>query len=1740
MVALPSLSFSVKADLSGLKAVDRELGGLDAKGKSVGQSIGNSLKSAANDAASAFRSAGGKSGDDFGDQFSRGADGKVKGAFSRLAGAAVAAGGDAGKGFANGFKGAIGNVFQGIAQGIGQQLTAGLGSAISGLKGLAIDREAIASYDKARAQVSTLTDDMAGMATMAREVSKAVGGSASQTEVLAASYDVLSAGFSEAADAANVLTAAQKGAIGGQSDLNTVSNATTTILNAYGLASKDAEKVVNQMIGTQNAGKIVVGEYANKIGAVATIAASAGVSLEELNAFIATATVKGVSANSSIDGMRAAISAVLKPSQEASEYAAQLGVNFSAAGLKAGGLSGVLAQLREKNADGAESLTKLFGSVEAVAAIMPSAGDGVKDFAKNLETIKGASAEDAFQKMQNSIAGLSKKNAVLREELALKFQVATSPLFEAANTGMTQLLSSLNEGGALFDGLNKAAASFRDFIAQNPQIIAAMTAAFTELLNGGITLLQDSIIGFTDALRENPQLIQQMIEGLTGAVTQGIAFGQGVGTALTSIINMLTPIAQLVGGMTGAQEGANGLAGAFGQIVVYAAVFGPIVSALGSVVSLGTSIVGLFGGWAAVQVAISGGLATIAGYLGTIVAVVPPIALGFGAVLITVENIKNYSANWNDVLLGVRQTWEDLTGWVSGIFDWIGQLVSRSEVFQNVWGVITGIIQVLIEPYKDIFDAVVSLVQKSEFFQGIWNGMPSIIDGIGNAFNTVVGGALDGLMQKAQALFGQMQQMAGFGGGGAQGINSGSLGDTGGLSADAQATLKSDGFIEKLNKVANHLGASSEDLLTAMLYESAGTLSPSIRGPNVPGQGAAAGLIQFMPDTARGLGTSSEALAGMSATQQLDYVQKYFEPFKGRLGSYDALYKTIHAGNPDTSGNLSDGYRTTNEAIADANSIYRGKAKAALSGGGSTGGSFGGGASGIAGFANSFPGGASLSSAPTNNTVANKGGGAGSGGTSSTPSGGASKTTAPPKNAKTKMQGSITGQLDASGQNGADMDVGPNNEMYSYHNGRVTELGNAGNNGNYVVVSYLDELGNQLEATYSHIGAIVKKGDQVIGGQVLGKFDGSGRTFGAHNSIDINTPGTNGALQRDREGAAARRGADMLVKGIVQGQGGNATMADTQSAKDAENDAMKKAVDAARSKEDNATKIKREAAAAKLKQDREASKLSLEGSAASLTTPEAKEASARALKELEVRAQYEDRLLDLQQKRDDLVKARDRKKTDSASKDVGVAAAAKALPDFSSQIKAYDALIAKDKELQSTALKNIGIADEAKQKELDRLDAINNRNSALEKQIELEKSEGQLALERAARTNPILAQQIQFANQRKDLQSALNKELQDELDKLSDIERKLEELAKIGQKDSPEIRRLEAQRNTVESRIQNIKSTNKNRLTGLNESQQFEGAKLKRDRDVALLDKDSMMASGGIEARKKQGARMREFGNVDGANKVEKEAALTELTLSYRQKQLALEAKIADMRSKGIEVSEAETAAMRDQISALEQADLSNLNRQFDTFQSEIMPTIQSSLGGFFKTLMDGSKSVDEAFTDMIGNITNKIFEFAANQIVSSLLGGMMGGGGGGGFGGGIMKIFGMAEGGVVEAQNNIAPLRARPDAIGAALRKEGSNSVLAALTPGEMVLTTRQTSAFLNNPMASEILNFAQGGIVGKSGSPMMSQNNAVSSSAVNIALNVDGGRSEMDYAMVAKVAQRAASGEISRQQKPRGSLSR
>ena len=292
----------------------------------------------------------------------------------------------------------------------GVALATALGPLTAGLTAVALLTKAfqnLAAADFASTKVKTLGVDVDTLKPKLSTLSNELSGQASQLDLLAASYDVASAGFGEVTELTDVLKASQLGATGGFSDLATVADATTSVLNSYGLESDKAAKLIDGFIQTQNDGKIVVDQYAKQIGRIAPIASGAGIGIEELNAAISSVTAAGVPVESTFAGLRQVIASIQKPTSEASKIAEKLGIDFSAAALNSKGLSGVLEDIVKSGGDSAENLSKLFGSVEALTAIQPLLNDGLVSFNKNLENqanAQGKAAKAAFE-AQNTIQG---------------------------------------------------------------------------------------------------------------------------------------------------------------------------------------------------------------------------------------------------------------------------------------------------------------------------------------------------------------------------------------------------------------------------------------------------------------------------------------------------------------------------------------------------------------------------------------------------------------------------------------------------------------------------------------------------------------------------------------------------------------------------------------------------------------------------------------------------------------------------------------------------------------------------------------------------------------------------------------------------------------------------------------------------------------------------------------------------------------------------------------------------------------------------------------------------------------------------------------------------------------------------------------------------------------------------------------------------------------------------------------
>lgn len=114
----------------------------------------------------------------------------------------------------------------------------------------------------------------------------------------------------------------------------------------------------------------------------------------------------------------------------------------------------------------------------------------------------------------------------------------------------------------------------------------------------------------------------------------------------------------------------------------------------------------------------------------------------------------------------------------------------------------------------------------------------------------------------------------------------------------------SETFKDRVCWIADQLNMPEQGaswLMACIAWESAESFSPSML--NRAGSGAV-GLIQFMPSTAKSLGTTNDALRNMTAEDQLNYVYKYFLPYKGRLNSLSDVYMTIlwpiAVGKPDS------------------------------------------------------------------------------------------------------------------------------------------------------------------------------------------------------------------------------------------------------------------------------------------------------------------------------------------------------------------------------------------------------------------------------------------------------------------------------------------------------------------------------------------------------------------------------------------------------------------------------------------------------------------------------------------------------------------------------------------------------------------------------------------------------------------------------------------------------------------------
>lgn len=233
-----------------------------------------------------------------------------------------------------------------------------------------------------------------------------------RTELADGLYQVISNGVPED-NWISFLEQSAKASVGGIADLGQVVGVTSTVIKNYGLDWAEAGNIQDKIQLTAKNGVTSFEQLAGALPRVSANAATLGVSVDEMLASFATLT--GVSGNTAevSTQLGAVFTALVKPSSEAAKMAEEMGIKFDAAAIQsAGGFENFLKMLdlsvKQYSASSGvleqEVYGRLFGSAEALKALIPLQGELAEKFETNVQNMADSEGtiEEANKQMSST------------------------------------------------------------------------------------------------------------------------------------------------------------------------------------------------------------------------------------------------------------------------------------------------------------------------------------------------------------------------------------------------------------------------------------------------------------------------------------------------------------------------------------------------------------------------------------------------------------------------------------------------------------------------------------------------------------------------------------------------------------------------------------------------------------------------------------------------------------------------------------------------------------------------------------------------------------------------------------------------------------------------------------------------------------------------------------------------------------------------------------------------------------------------------------------------------------------------------------------------------------------------------------------------------------------------------------------------------------------------------------------
>ena len=426
-------------------------------------------------------------------------------------------------------------------------------AAALGLTLIAWSTGAAAQFQTATNEINTLIGLSPELMGQFTDDILAYGQTSTQTfeEINKAVYEAISAGV-DYEDSLEMVAIAEKLAVAGKASLGEALDLLVPTLNAYGAGMDEANRYSDVFFTTVKIGKTTIPELSAALGQLAPTAAAVGVPIETIGAALATLTANGIGTSEATTGLKAALSNIIKPSEEAKKAAEELGVGFGVTELKSQGLEGMLQALYKATGGNVEEMARFFGSTEALNSVLSLTSQSSEKFVGNLKAMEAAAGatDAAYKIMADTLANANVQLGNAIEALAIKLGTELLPKVTEISQGLAAVFSGLGQG--LDEGsldvpleivnqfLSDIAALLQEAAKNLPEALALIDwSKFEESFAG----LREAVGGIFDGIDLNTP------EGLAGVIQTVVDAISGLVSVSSGVIDGLKPLFEIIGGL---------------------------------------------------------------------------------------------------------------------------------------------------------------------------------------------------------------------------------------------------------------------------------------------------------------------------------------------------------------------------------------------------------------------------------------------------------------------------------------------------------------------------------------------------------------------------------------------------------------------------------------------------------------------------------------------------------------------------------------------------------------------------------------------------------------------------------------------------------------------------------------------------------------------------------------------------------------------------------------------------------------------------------------------------------------------------------------------------------------------------------------------------------------------------------------------------------------------------------------